>query len=118
MLTIPPAQFRKRRKPPKRTAPPAPPLPANPVIVAVAYQQSTWAEITFDRAVNISGMLLTAVAILDGPNGHRFVPTGPPTQTGGPATVKMNLLQITTVTGPTVILQVSALNGIVAASDG
>ena len=115
MLVIPPAKFRKHRRPlrRKRVAAAAP-----LVLVAAGFDDATeTVALAFDRAVDVSAIDPAQVSVSDAAGtGWAYVGSGVASQPT-PATVVLTLAQAGSAEGPTV-LSASATTGIVAADDG
>ena len=116
MLLFPVARFRKRRGKTRRV-PPAPPAPLT--LVSATYDEAVPSvTLTFDRPVDITGFVGSAVIVDDATfTGLRYDGTGG-AALGGAATVVVTLISIADPTGVAVTLDASAGNGIVAADDG
>jgi hypothetical protein len=74
--------------------------------------------LVFDRAINIGGLVGTAILVDDAEQTYLLY-----NSSGGAAlldavTVKLTLVSIDDPTGPGILLSVSALSGIVAVNDG
>ena len=74
-------------------------------------------HLTFDRAIDVSGLVLAAVTVMDGPDFIHFVGTGTPFLVG-PTEVLVFLHNAGSAGGDDVLLTAGAGNGIVAVDDG
>ena len=116
MVDVPPV-YRKRRGRVKRK-PPAPPAPAGPlVLVAAAYEETAYVDLTFDRAVSVAEAVAGAFAVRDGTVGWRYVGFGAPSLVSANV-VRVELTGDEEIVQAGVTLSVAPGNGIVAAGDG
>ncbi len=115
MFVEPPLHPRRSRARSKRrrSAP-----PAALTLVAAEYDAATLVRLTFDRPIDIAGIVASAIVVSDGPyEAARFAGTGA-AELSAPATVELPLELTGPASGPIVTLTASALNGIVAVDDG
>lgn len=112
VLLFPAANFRKPRAKPTAT----PPAPL--VLVSASFDpDGPEVYLTFDRAIDISGLVVAQFAVADGPDGHTLIGAFTPLLVA-PNEVQV-LMQITgAASGDGVLLTASAANGIVAVDDG
>ena len=118
MLLPAPPLYPSRRKPKakKPSKLPTPP-PAALTLVSAVYVESQWAELTFDRAVDISAILVQQIQVDDGPiSGIIWRGTGTATLLD-PVTVRVPVTEFDAGTSPQTVLNASGTNGIVAADD-
>ena len=93
-----------------------PPPPGAPVLTEATYQASTWVELTFDRAIDIAGIVVNQINVSDGAiTGQIWQGTGTATLIGANA-VRVNLAQLVGTSGPTQLYAAAACN-IVNAGD-
>ena len=118
MDTLPaPLSFQPRKPIRYKARPAAPSRP--PVLVAASYEPGSWVDLTFGRPVDVTGVVPGALTVADGDDvGARFGGTGPVTQPGGPATVRVTLAALEPWATPGVRLTATAASGIVAAEGG
>jgi hypothetical protein len=118
MLTIGPTEFRRHRRIKPRAETQAPP-PAALTLVAAAYDNdSVTLTLTFDRAIDIAGIVGGDVIVNDADiTGNLYEATGPATLTS-PTTVRIELNGVGEATGTGVRLSAGSANGIVAEDDG
>ena len=120
MLLFPSPRFRKRRGHAKRK-PPTPPPPAAPTLVSAIYEGDDSPELLtlgFDRAVDTSGLVGTAIVVRDGAlNARLYKATGPITRPDA-MTVRIQLVDNGPIVGEDVQLTASSSNGIVAVDGG
>ncbi|HEV2294953.1 MAG TPA: hypothetical protein VGR35_13955 [Tepidisphaeraceae bacterium] len=111
-VNVPLIPFIRRRRRPKMVTP-----PAALMLVAAEYDSEVSVTLTFDRAIDVAGLVGSAIVVEDAGAGLRFEATGPVTIIN-PQTVRIGLGE----TGPSGtadnILNASAGSGIVAVDDG
>jgi hypothetical protein len=118
MLTVPPPQFRPNRRAPKAKAAARPPVPVALTLVAASYDSvALTLLLTFDRAIDISGMDGSQISVDDQVEGNRFLAEGSPTMSD-PQSVLIELTYVGPASGSLVLLNAAAGNGIVAVDDG
>ena len=109
------------RKPLRHHSRPAPQAAAAPValsLVAAYYDgDAPGVHLTFDRAIDVSALVLAAFTVMDGPDFIHFVGTGTPFLVG-PTEVLVFLHNAGSASGSDVLLTAAAGNGIVAVADG
>lgn len=118
MLTPLANPFRKRRGAgggPHRPPAPAPPVPLT--LVAAACSEAPTLVLTFDRPIDVSGLVPGLLRVDNGLLGFSYVGYDTPTLTG-PATVEVQLTGVEEYPGTGVRLTAAAGNGIVAVDDG
>ncbi len=94
------------------------PVPAALMLVAAEYDSATGnIELTFDRDIDIAGIVVGDVSVNDGPESIRFVGFGAATLVT-PTKVVIALVEDGGQGGPLVTLSAGAGNGIVAVDDG
>jgi hypothetical protein len=119
----PPISFRPGRRRKKQATvvspPPPPPPPPPPVgltLVQVAYSAGMYAELTFDRAIDIGGFNPMSVGVSDPSTTNAYQGNG--AFLANDQTVHVDLQ----ITGPSssesVVMSVAGGNGIVAVDDG
>ncbi len=117
-MTIPPAIFRRRPGRKKRPAQFSPP-PAALVLVAATYAESTWVQLTFDRPIDVAGLIGSAITVDDGDlTATRWEATGPSVTMIDPATVRIELVEFDPFAGVGILLDATGGSGIVAVDDG
>jgi hypothetical protein len=87
------------------------------VLVAAAFDQSVSVTLTFDRDIDITSLVASAVIVDDAPESIAYRGDGPGTLLT-PTTVVIALVEDGGQGGPVVTLTASAGNGIVAVDDG
>ena len=118
MLIIPPSPYRKRRRPAKHQPSPAPPPVSAPVLVAAAWDvASNVVTLTFDRAVDPSGMGPEVVTIFDGVQGFEYHSNNDVSQPNA-NTVQVVALEFGEFEGTGRHLTAAAPTGIVAVDGG
>ncbi len=116
MLKIPPSLFRKDRgRPQRRTTITTPPVALT--LVAAEFDQSVSVTLTFDRDIDITSLVASAVIVDDAPESIAYHGDGPGTLLT-PRTVVIALVEDGGQSGPVVTLTVGAMTGIVASDDG
>ena len=116
MLTNPPAVFRKRHRQPKQKAKAA--AKALTLTAAVYDSDELLLVLTFDRAVDVSGIVGAAILVDDQQhNDATFAATGA-VELVSEAVVQIGLELVGDSTGVGVFLNAAAGNGIVAVDDG
>ena len=109
-----PVRYRKRRGRSRRK----PPLPGLPLeLVAAVYDSGTLVDLTFDRAIDVSGFIPGAFFVFDGPGGTLYIGDGPPTVMS-PTRILVPLMEVEPTSGAQVLLTIYTENGIVAVDDG
>ena len=93
--------------------------PAGPLtLVAATYEVALWVDLTFDRAVDVSGLVGSEIVIYDGELASLvYTGTGTVSQPS-PETVRVGLVAGDDWSEPGILLDAGAGNGIVAADDG
>ena len=114
MLTIPPTGFRKRRGRTKarKTTP-----PTVLTLVSASYVEGTSITLTFDREINVAGLVGSAILVNDPSNGSQFAATGSVTVID-PTTVEIGLVFVQDWSAGDISLNATAGTGIVAVDDG
>ena len=117
LLIIPPKPVRRRRLRGAAARRPAPPGPL--VLVSASFDDVNLAlTLTFDRAVDASGMVGNAVVVDDAAGtGLRYEAIAGVTVVT-PETVALGMADFAAATGTGVRLTATSANGIVAAGDG
>jgi hypothetical protein len=109
------------RKPIRHRSQPAQQAVAAPVALALvaAYYDgdAPGVHLIFDRAIDVSGLVLSAFTVLDGPDFIHFAGTGTPFMVG-PSEVLVFLHNAGSASGSEVLLTAGAANGIAAVDDG
>ena len=108
-----PAQRRKLGKRKSQQVAPRAPL----VLVAAEYDSGTLVDLTFDRAIDVSGFIPGAFFVFDGPAGTKYVGDGPPTVMS-PTRIMVPLMEVEPTGGAQVVLTIYTENGVVAADGG
>jgi hypothetical protein len=104
---------RKARAKRKRTPP-----PAALVLVAATYEEVVSVSLTFDRPIDIAGLVGAQITVDDGAvAGILYAGTSVATLTD-PQTVRIELVEVGVSGDPGTRLTASAANGIVAVDDG
>lgn len=94
------------------------PAPAGLVLVAAEFNYTTGSTaLTFDRDIDIAGIVVADVSVNDGPDSIRYVGSGTATL-ATPAKVVIGLVEDGGQGSPLVTLTAGAQNGIVAVDDG
>ncbi len=114
MLIFPPVMFRKPRARPRRKQRKA---PAALVLVAAAYEPSTWVRLTFDRAVDLAALDPGQITVSEGWVSHTLW-AGAGATLVGPAEVQVALVAAGPSTTTDPFLTATAATGIVAVNDG
>lgn len=113
MLVIPPPKRKSNRPPldpPKKAA-----VALN--LVATTYQSGASVRLTFDRAVDLSAIHVTAVYVNDDDSDEAYTGAGTATRVSAQE-VQVPLAILHGSTGPGTQLSVSGASGIVAVDDG
>src|SRR4051794_11852682 len=108
-VPIPKIPFIPRRRHVVATEPPP---PAVPVLVAVSFLADNWVDLTFDRAVDVSGVQGSAITIYDGAGIEFFYSASGDVTVLSPESVRLGLVGLGDYTGPS-YLTASSGNGIV-----
>ena len=109
---------RKRRGKPKRNAAPAPPPVVGPVLVAAQWDVgATLLTLTFDRAVNATGLQPDSVVVFDGSAVTEYRNNGDVGQPT-PESAEILMAEFGEFTGSGQHMTAIAGNGIVSQSDG
>jgi hypothetical protein len=87
------------------------------VLVAAGYEGDAALELTFDRAVDVSGIVFGVILVDDGILQSQYVASAVIDQPS-PAAVMLELVGVQDYEGPDVRLKVAGGNGIVAVEDG
>lgn len=115
MLIIPPPK-RKKRGPPNPQAEKKP--PAALTLVSATFDPDGYIiYLTFDRAVDVSGVVFTAFEVKDGDNGSDFVGSGAAGQ-NDPTQCNVPMQSAGPYSGTDVTATAGAGNGIIAINDG
>ena len=113
----PPKGHRKRR-PRIRASVVSVPVGVEPVLVAGVFDAgATSLTLTFDRAIDIAGMVPYQITVLDGPGGLEWGATPSVTQIG-PATVEIMMIELYAFESVGVVMNATNETGIVAAVGG
>src|SRR4051812_31407669 len=88
MIIVPPIAFRRRRK-----------AVAGLTLVAASYSTGAWVRLTFDRAINITGIHVAAITVNDDNSDEAWVGSGVATLFA-PQTVQVPLVILHGATGP------------------
>ena len=119
MNTIPPgvtpAKRRVRRKRTRVVLSTAP--GAALMLVSATYEVGGLLTLTFDRAVDVAGIVPAAFIVHDGPTGFSYQGISVYDHST-PQTVTVEMSGIAEYEGPTVLLNAASANGIVAVDDG
>src|SRR5688500_5184900 len=117
LIEIPPLRPRRGARKARRSAPSQPTPPGEPLtLVSATYEVGTSLTLTFDRAVDVGGIVPAAFVVNDGPTGFTFVGISVFDHSG--ASVGIELTGTTEYEGPSVLLDVAGANGVVAVDDG
>ena len=112
-ITARPPRHRRRRE-----VATSPPPPAALTLVSAGYAEGQWVEMTFDRAIDISAIEVTAISVDDGlVYGMILRGTGSATLTN-PTTVRVPVSELAPSGSVSITLTASAATGIVAEDDG
>jgi hypothetical protein len=95
----------------------ASPPPVALVLLAAVYEGGGALELTFDRAIDVSGIVLGVILVDDGILQSQYVASAVIDQPS-PASVMLELAGVQDYEGPDVRLNVAGGNGIVAVDDG
>ena len=106
---------RRRRQDVSSSPAPAPPVALT--LIAAEYDTGTTIELTFDRAVDIAGIVVGDVSVNEGPESIRYVGSGAATLVT-PTKVVIGLVEDGGQGAPFITLTAGAGNGIVAVDDG
>src|SRR5688500_3188383 len=102
----------------KRGETPAPTPPGAPlVLVSASWEVGGAVTVTFDRAVDVSGIVPAALVVNDGPTGFTYQGISLLEQPTA-QTLAVECSGTSEYEGPSVMLNVSSVIGIVAADDG
>lgn len=116
MLTPVPTK-RKHRRPVVKPIEPEP-APAALVLVAASFDpDGPEVYLTFDRAIDISALVVAQFALADGPDGGQFVGFNAPSLVG-PNEVQVLMNRTGDYSGADQLLTVGSTNGIIAVDDG
>jgi hypothetical protein len=111
-----PARRRIGRR--RRHGVPSSPAPAALVLVSATYQEEASVTLEFDRAIDVSGIDVSAIIVDDAlTTGLTFAGAGTPTIVNA-TTVQVTLVETGGSSGSEITLTAGANNGIVAADDG
>jgi hypothetical protein len=111
MLTKTPPRFRKHQGRSARRG------PAALLLVSATYSTGAWVRLTFDRAVDISGIHVAAITVNDDDSDETYVGSGT-ASLFTPNTVQVPLAILHGSTGPGTELTASNATGIAADDDG
>jgi hypothetical protein len=111
MIIIPPIPSRRRNKAGSTAA------PAALTLVAATYSTGAWVRLTFDRHVNIAGLLVAAITVNDDDSDEFWIGSGTATLFA-PQTVQVPLVILHSSSGPGTELTATNATGIVAGDDG
>ena len=117
MLSFPATAFRKRRGR-ERRRPAAVPLGPLTLVAATYDAGVPYIELTFDRAVDVSGLDGSQVTVNDGVEAGGFFAADGAVTVISPTTVRVELSELSSSSTPSTTLTATADNGIVAADDG
>ena len=117
LLPAPPLYPRKRRPRPRKTTRVPTPPPVALELVAGVWEVGGLVTLTFDRAVDVAGIVPGAFIVHDGPTGFSYQGNSVYDHST-PQTVTVEMGGIAEYEGATVLLDVGAENGIVAVDDG
>ena len=118
MLKDVPPKLRKNDRPARRKATIAPPA-TPPTLVSAAYDEGNSVTLTFDRAVDVAGVVGSAIRVNDG--GGEVDATLNATGAVAvlsPTSVRLGLVHAGPPTGPGMTMTATAGNGIVAVNGG
>ena len=93
------------------------PGPVALTVVAADYEESVWLWLTFDRAVDIAGLVGSAIHVNDPSNGTLFAATGPATL-NEPTVLQLGLVVVTDSSSGELSVTATSSTGIVAVDDG
>ncbi len=109
----------QRRRRQVVSSPPTPAPPVGLVLVAAVYEEATWVRLTFDRAIDVTGLIGSAITVDDGDlSGVRWQATGPSVTMINPTTVRIELTEFDPFAGAGIQLDATSANGIGAVDDG
>jgi hypothetical protein len=111
LVPLIPFRIRRRRRPAARA-----PVEAL-TLVAAAYDPGAAVELTFDRAIDVDAMDVSAVTVWDGPAGFQYGGADVPALVS-PDTVRVAVVGVAEWTGTGVTMTVTAASGIVSAVGG
>ena len=117
LLPAPPLYPRKRRPRPRKTTRVPTPPPVALELVSGVWEVGGLLTLTFDRAVDVAGIVPTAFIVHDGPTGFSYQGISVYDHST-PQTVTVEMGGIAEYEGATVLLDAASANGIVAADDG
>ena len=120
MIVYPnPMRRQKRMKSEQSIDAPLPPVGQPLVLQAAQYDNSIQSlTMQFDRAINIDQLDSSQITVDDGINNHAVLGNGGNASLVDPATVILYLSPIDAYGGDQVLLNATALTGIVAVDDG
>src|SRR5688572_26265017 len=116
MLLPAPPKRRRPRKPRIAAATQVVPPGAPVTLVSASYEVGSGVTLTFDRAVDVSGIVAGAFVVKDGPTGFTYQGISVFDHSG--ALVGIELTGTTEYEGPDVLLDVAGGNGVAAVDDG
>ncbi len=88
-------------------------------LVAAVYQEAAWVQLTFDRPIDVVGLIGSAITVDDGDlTATRWEATGPSVTMIDPATVRIELTEFDPFGGGGILLDATSASGIVAVDDG
>ena len=116
MVTIRRKRYRKRHDATVRVPRPAPP-PAPLTLVSAEYEEAVWVRLTFDRAIDLAGLVGSQIVIDDVAAGFMYAATGAVTPVGATG-VQVAVVEVGPSASTPTTLTAGPGNGIVAADDG
>ena len=116
LLKAIPLVYRRRRGRSKRAG--ARPGPAALVLVAASYVEAMWVRLSFDRAIDISAIVVDQISVDDGPLTGSVWVGSPAATLVDPVTVELPLVELDPSSSVETLLSATAASGIVAADDG
>ena len=87
------------------------------MLVAADYEESTWLWLSFDRPLDIAGLVGSAIQVNDPSNGTLFAATGPATL-NEPTVLQLGLVVVTDSSTGDLSVTATGASGIVAVDDG
>lgn len=118
-MLIPLSPVKFQRRPAKARPSKAPPGPSGPPVLLEGlfnHEDTLSLLLTFDRAIAVTSFVASTLLVIDPGTGASYAPTGSPVVDG--ETITMNLTAVGDWSGSQTVLNASAGNGIVSASDG
>ena len=119
MLIVPPPKIQKRRRVPQaRASEVSPPAVALTLVFAAYNPAYPFIELEFDRAIDFSSMVGSAITVMDTASQHAKMAATSEVVVVNPAKIQITMVNAGAMSGSGVKLTALAGNGIVAVDDG